>query len=152
MHDFDAGAVVAQRKVFLDDGVDYLTINRLLAEAGAVLLLEQIETILSKRLDVGVQPSRTLETVEQDYYPYPQQRDFVIDATASSARQLFNFMCATQVFAMPYHYEGSGFGFLLDKAVDYDNNLQLGTTEVIGDVLHIPCKEGVLIASYTAKL
>ncbi len=85
------------------------------------------------------------------YYPYPEQNDFIID-TQQSARQLFNFMSATQIFAQPYLCDHGLYRYTLEKVLDYDNNARLETVEVQADSLYIPCNDGVLIASYTDKI
>jgi len=145
-HDFDAGDIVSQQLVRLDDGVSYAEISSRLAEAGTTLMHQFLTGI-----DTG-----DLTTVAQDndiasYYPYPSACDFVID-TKYSAREIYNFMCATRVFAQPYLYRHAGMRFLLDKALDFDSNLTLQSTEIQGDRLYIPCNDGVLTVTYTDKI
>ena len=145
-HDFDAGDIVTQQGVTLDDGASYYEISSQLAENGALLMHQ-----LLAELDAG-----RLTTVPQDndsasYYPYPSADDFEIDVNYS-ARQLYNFMTGTQAFAQPYSYQSANQRFFLDKALEFDTNLELETTEIQGDRLYIPCNEGVLIVAYTDKI
>jgi len=144
--DFDAGDVVVQKKILLDDGADYSEIALQLAEAGAGLMLDLLSDIKKDTLNLEPQDSSSAS-----YYPYPQQHDFDIDLN-NSAQQIYNFMSATQTFAMTYRCQLAGRCFYLDEALDYDNNLDLESPEVHGSQLYIPCNGGVLIASYTDKM
>ena len=85
------------------------------------------------------------------YYPYPEEQDFAID-TAWTAQHAYNFMRATQVFGYGYRCRIGSHQYLLDKAIDYDNNDSLSAAEVKANKLYIPCNDGVLIATFTAKL
>lgn len=146
LHDFDAGDIVAQKKVLLDDGANYSEITLQLAEAGAALMPALLSDLKKNKLHSSPQNPATAS-----YYPYPQQHDFEIDLNYS-AQQIYNFMTATQAFAMPYRCRLAGRQFYLDEALDYDNNLALESAEVQGKRLYIPCNGGVLIASYTDKI
>lgn len=146
VHDLDAGDIVAQQKVLLEDGDSYADINLKLANAGANLL-----PALLADLSAG-----TLNAVKQDpelvsYHPYPEAHDFVVDASWS-AQQAYNFMRATQAFAQPYQYQLGAHRYLLDSALDYDNNDTLTEAVVEADRLYIPCNEGVLIATFTGRI
>lgn len=85
------------------------------------------------------------------YQPYPRAKDFVVN-TNWTAQHAFNFMKATEVFGFNDQCKISSYTYLLDKALDYDNNDTLSDAEVKADTLYIPCNEGVLIASFTDKL
>ena len=143
---FDAGDIVAQKKVYLDDGLDYRQINQRLAEVGSELLPALLSAIEYDRLKPVVQDAGAVS-----YYPYPQAADFVLDTTGS-AQQAYNFMRATRAFNQPYRCHYADRGYLLDEALDYDNNRSLEAVEVQGNTLFIPFKTGVLIASMAAKL
>ncbi len=147
---FDAGDIVAQKKVFAEDGFTYQQISFLLAQAGAELLPELVNRLVED----------TLQPVRQDnhlasYYSFPQPSDFSLN-TAYDARHNYNFMCATRAFSVlyPYHYRQQhrdGLLYLI-KALDYDNNQTLDSPEVQASRIYIPCNGGVLIATYTDKI
>jgi hypothetical protein len=61
-------------------------------------------------------------------------------------------MKATRVFGHPYDCKLGNIHYLLDSALDYDNNTYLEVAEVKAKRLFIPCNDGVLVASYTGKL
>ena len=146
IHDLDAGDIVIQQKVVLDDGLDYAQINQTLAEKGAALMM----TLLSELSTDGlVTTAQSPELVS--YYPYPEASDFTID-TRWTAQHAYNFMRATQVFGYGYRCRIGSHQYLLDKAIDYDNNDRLSAAEVKANKLYIPCNDGVLITTYTAKL
>lgn len=146
VNDFDAGDLVAQKKVQLDEGSGYLNICSQLAETGADLMLNLLSDLRQNSLTSTPQDSTCAS-----YFPYPKKHDFEITLNAS-ARQIYNFMSATQIFSMPYPCLIEGRQFYLVEALDYDNNLTLEAAEVQADRLYIPCAEGVLIATYTDKI
>jgi methionyl-tRNA formyltransferase len=146
VNDFDAGDIVAQQKVLLDDGVKYSSISLQLAETGSALMLALLSDITEDAVVLSPQNSAIAS-----YYRYPENQDFAIDLN-SSAQQLYNFICATKAFAVPHQCHIGNHLFYLDEALDYDNNRTLDTLEVQGNRLYIPCNEGVLIASHTDKI
>ena len=143
---FDAGAVVKQKVVFLEDGESYQEVNVALAVTGANLMMEMLNELTT----TGLSGSHQAEELSS-YYRYPVKDDFVVDITGS-AQDAFNFMRATEAFAHPYPCPIGNHRYMLDKALDYDNNDSLQAAEVSGNTLNIPCKEGVLIATFTGKL
>jgi len=146
VNDFDVGDIAAQQKVLLDDGAKYSAICLQLAETGAVLMLALLSNITEDTVALSPQNSAIAS-----YYRYPENQDFVIDLNGS-AQQLYNFICATQAFAVPHQCHIGNHLFYLDEALDYDNNRSLDTLEVQGNRLYIPCHEGVLIARYIDKI
>jgi len=146
VHDLDAGDIVAQQPVFFDEGASYFDINQRLADTGAELLLQFLASLSAGTLSVTRQ-SPALAS----YYPYPQAHDFVVD-TSWTAQHAYNFMRATQAFDQPYHCQISQYCYLLAEALDYDNNDILTEAVVKADRLYIPCKQGVLVATFTGKL
>ncbi len=142
----DAGAIVAQKKVYLDDGLAYQQINSQLAQAGSDLMQQLLADLGAGRLSATQQ-----DPDAASYYRYPQQDDFVVDCRGS-AQQAYNFMRATQVFGFNYLCRVAGRDYWLRQALDYDNNRTLDAVEVQGDRLFIPFNQGVLIAGYAGKL
>ena len=146
VYEFDAGDIALQKEVFLDDGLSHSEISMLLAETGADLMLKLLSEIASD--------SQTLipqNTEDACYYDYPGSSDFVID-DRYSAQQIYNFMRSTQAFSRSYLFQFDDYQFTLDEALDYDNNRCLETVQMQGNRLHIPCNQGVLIATYTDKI
>ena len=144
--DFDAGDIVKQNKVMLDDGLSYLQINRMLAEKGADLMLLLLSELAADSLVMAAQ-----NTELASYYPYPDKQDFSIELTWT-AQHAYNFMRATQAFGFGYDCYIGVHHYLLDIAVDYDNNDSRPEAEVEAKTLYIPCKDGVLVATFTVKL
>lgn len=144
--DFDAGDVVKQKVVILDDGASYQEISDAMADAGADLMMEMLTELSTANL-----PANPQDEVMSSYYPYPVKHDFVIDITWS-AQRAFNFMRATEAFGYPYLCQIGNHRYMLDKALDYDNNDHLQDAVVSGNTLNIPCNEGVLTTTFTDKL
>jgi len=146
VHDFDAGDIVVQKKILPDEGASYVEISLQLAETGAILMLELLLDLVADTVSF-----RTQDSAASSYFSYPQAADFEIELN-ESARQIYNFMSATQAFSTPYLCRVGNHHFYLDEALDYDNNSELDLAEVQGDRLYIPCEQGVLIATYVDKL
>lgn len=146
VHDFDAGDILAQRKVFVNDGADHATISQQLAQTGALLMEKLLADIASGSTRFTVQASDIAS-----YCSYPRPQDFVIDSQWS-AQHAYNFMCATQIFGHLYRYQQGKDCFLLKYALDVDNNASIETVQVQLDRLYIPFKTGVLTATYTDKI
>ena len=144
--ELDAGEIVAQSRVVLDEGASYDEICQALASKGAELML----TLLSE-IEHGTLHGRLQSESQASYYPYPSADDFSLD-TRWSAEHAFNFMSATQKFNELYRCETAGYCFYLKHAIDYDNNRTLETAEIEGDRVYIPFKEGVLTATYADKI
>jgi methionyl-tRNA formyltransferase len=144
--ELDAGDIVKQQKINLDEGLSFAEINRFLAETGAELMLAVLADISGqKRLQIKQDPAFA------SYFPYPHKDDFTVD-TSWSAQRAYNFMRATQAFGHVYHCQSGQQNYLLEQALDYNNNTTLTDVDVQANRLYIPFNEGVLIATYTGKL
>lgn len=144
--ELDAGDIARQQKIIIDDGLSYAQINQVLAEKGAELMMSLLSDLSTGSLLLTAQDPELAS-----YYPYPDAQDFTID-TAWTAQHAYNFMRATQAFGHGYRCQIDSHSFLLDTALDYDNNQSSSAATVKGNVLYIPCKDGVLMATFTAKL
>lgn len=145
-YELDAGDIVKQQKINLHEGLSFAEINRFLAEIGAELMLAVLADLSRQKL-LKTKQDQALAS----YFPYPQKDDFTVD-TLCSAQRAYNFMRATQVFGHVYHCQSGQHHFLLEQALDYDNNATLTNVDVQANRLYIPFNEGVLIATYTGKL
>lgn len=146
VHEFDAGNLVAQKRMIPDDGASYAAINQQLAVCGAELIMQCL-------LDVS---AGDLTTMPQNhdiasYFPYPDEKDFIVDINWS-AQHSYNFMRATEKFGLPYKCRTGDYCYLLMIALDYDNNATPECIEVQADRLYIPCAEGVLTATFTDRI
>lgn len=144
--DLDAGDIVSQTKVIVDDGLSYSQINQLLAEKGAELMMSLLSDLSAGTLLMTAQ-----DPEQASYYPYPEQQEFFVD-TAWTAQHAYNFMRATQAFGHAYRCQIDSHCYLLDNAIDYDNNQSLPSAAVKGRQLYIPCNDGVLTATFAVKL
>ncbi|PCI07341.1 MAG: hypothetical protein COB77_04945 [Gammaproteobacteria bacterium] len=149
VHEFDAGDILIQKKIVVDEGATYVEIKTQLAAKGAEMvqsLLIDIENGTGDILAGNIQ-----NAARASYFPHPDRYDFVIN-TQGSAQQAYNYMCATQNFGYAYQCQTGKHCFYLEQALDYDNNITLDTVEVHQNKLYIPFKEGVLFATYTDKI
>ncbi|HHO58854.1 MAG TPA: hypothetical protein ENJ64_01330 [Thiotrichales bacterium] len=144
---FDAGDIVAQQAVTLADGLSYNEINRCLATSGAEQMYRLLDQVERGCLVRSPQPAE-----QASYYRYPQPSDFIVD-TAKPARQLFNFMRATEQFGQRYYCRTGGQNYWLTRATAFDAEAHTEEVEKLaGERLRIPCKQGVLIAAYTGRI
>jgi len=143
---FDAGDIVCQRAVTLHDGMDYPSINRLLAQAGTELLMSLLAKLEEKLPDARPQSAK-----KASYFPYPVRQDFVIDPQWT-ARHAYNFMCVTRIFDMPYACIIDGRSYQLDRALAFESQARIDSVKQDNGRIYIPCKEGVLIAACTGKI
>ena len=144
--EIDAGDIVAQSRVVLDEGVSYDEICQALASRG----VELMQALLTE-IEQGSLQGTPQSEQQASYYAYPSAEDFSLD-TRWPAGHAFNFMSATQKFGELYRCETAGYCFYLKHVIDYDNNLYLETAEIKGDKLYIPFKDGVLTATYADKI
>ena len=142
---FDAGDLLAQQPVELEDGLSYAQINLTLAKQGAELLTEMLQQ-LSRNT-----PRRQPQDPKLAHYQTkPQPQDFRLDCTWS-VRHAFNFMRATHTFAKPYAYLAPSPGpqeFLLHEAIGFEICNPPRTVKRENDLLHLPFKDGILMTTY----
>jgi len=146
--DFDAGDIALQTSLQLEDGLSYEAINRQLAETGATLMMKLLADYAAATLSANAQDNQ-----QASYYPYPQQQDFVVDRQWT-ARHAYNFMCATYKFGQVYRCQYKSYSYLLGRALAYEIEADGDGKEISvnNDNVLIPCKQGVLIATYAGKI
>lgn len=145
-HDFDAGNIVSQQSVPVNEGASYTEITMRLAIAGAALMMKLLAVASDTKFHTTAQNPEAAS-----YYPYPQPQDFVLDINGS-AKQAYNFIRATAIFAYPYLCRNNNQSYYLKQALKYDSKNSLKAVEIFADNVHIPFKEGVLVATYTGKI
>ena len=84
---FDAGAILLQRAIPVEDGVTEAILERRCAEIGGPLLVEALRRLAMGSITPEPQDERRATT-----YPAPGQMDYMIDP-AWSARRCENFTC-----------------------------------------------------------
>lgn len=146
VEEIDAGEIIAQQTVSIEDGMNYREINDVLAKAGIQLLLSFLPAISGGSL-AGRQQSADVAS----YQRFPSRSDFFLDCQWT-ARHAYNFMCATQVFKQPYTCMVDSKTFVLNKALSYDDKAVLQQASIYDERIIIPFKEGVLIATLAGKI
>jgi methionyl-tRNA formyltransferase len=147
----DAGAIISQKTVTLEDGLSQQQIFTQLMQAG-LPLLEQL-------LDKPQQAMQNAHVQEQSLasrMSYPQANDFAINSQSHqralkqySAKNIFNFMRATAHFQQNYPCQLADKIVLLSTAISYHLTTEnipalippLNDREII-----IPCSDGYLLA------
>jgi methionyl-tRNA formyltransferase len=137
---FDTGDIASQAEVDLPDGVSGEEADALLSQYGGECLVEVLTALAKGALVRRPQPP------DGSYFPAPQDRDFVIEATWS-ARRAFNFMRGTNEWGQLYPIELGGQRFRLKQALFYAADEVLDEPyQLFGDQIDIQFSPGVLRA------
>jgi len=137
----DAGNIVAQTAVTMEDGISLQQAGQLLAEAGGRLLVEALS-----RYGRAEWSGCAQQEGESSYQGFPAPADYTV-STDWPARRLFNFMRATRGQGRLYPCRVAGRLFRLVEAVGFQAN---GTSRfcVQGDRLVLPCRPGFVRARF----
>ncbi len=138
--EFDTGPLADQRFVPLPDGISETDATGLMARAGARLLVEVLDHVAA-----GEIPYHT-QRAGGEYQPYPHAGDFTV-SPAWPARRIYNFMCGTAVWGMPYTITVAGEQLLLSDVIAWSAHEWLGAPLVrVEDEVIIQCSPGTVRA------
>ncbi len=137
--ELDAGDLIAQGIIRLEDGIQIAEINQTLSEALCRLLLQALDDWPISRLPQ--------QASQASYQTYPEDSDFEID-TSWDVRRVFNFMRATEHWAKSYPCVVDGRNIELKHALIYTHDLQQPLLPDSTDVVEIIFPDGKLAASY----
>jgi len=134
--ELDAGPILLQRGLALNDGLVGSEIGRLLGRVGAALFIEAMPMLTTSRVHYVLQDASAAS-----YHPSPQPNDFALDPDWSAGRA-FNFMRATEHYCKPYAVHAQGQTLLLRRAgfcAEIDDGPHYG-------LVAIPFRCGILYA------
>lgn len=140
--EFDKGAIISQKSVNIQDGINKNEANELLALVASDLMLNTLDDIQNEQVSEILQNNQSAS-----YQSYPTADDYVV-STLWTAKRIYNFINA---------YKGSGVSFLCEinkqkiKLLDaysyqeesYDN---MNREEVLleGEVIKFACQTGYI--------
>ncbi len=137
----DAGPIIGQQTVGLDDGLGGAEIDERLAAVGAQLFVDALAGG-----HTGQFPVREQDEERGSYQGSPGADDFWV-ASDWSARRLFNFIRGTGHWGHAYPIDIDGRQFLLREALAYTADDALSVPfELSGDEIRIRCTPGTLHA------
>jgi len=136
---FDAGAVIAQERVGLEKIVHYSELIRVLAHAGAKLLLASLENIVSV-----INESKAQEENESSYQSLPALEDYSIPMEWD-ARRIVRFMEITQGMTAYYPITIKGKSYKLLHISSYDFNESINFSDD-GIIVCFNCSKGYICA------
>jgi len=142
--EWDAGSVLAQKRVAMPDGASYSAASILLADEGANLLL-----VLLDKLKGSPCVAKPQHEAGASYQSFPDSKDFIV-ATSWSAKRMYNFIRAIQERGIYCPCIIDGHTYLLTEALSY----QLANTpkvDVRKQDITIPCQVGSIEANYLLK-
>ncbi len=139
--EIDGGAVVAQHRQALPEGIGGHAADAMLARHGADLLAAAVADLVR-----GVLRPQPQDPARATYQPAPQAADFVLSPTWS-ARRAFDFMRGTEHWRQDYRLHTPQGDFALRSALAYDRGpAKSANVETRGDRLLLPFADGVLHA------
>ncbi len=137
---FDTGAIVAQQRIDVPDGIAGPVADRLCAQTGATLLVDRLQQLAQGPLPSQIQPHGG------SYQGWPTATDFRLDA-AWSAQRAYNFMRGTAEWQQPYSMAVGDEEIWLHSALAYTADQTLATpVERQGATLLLQFQPGVLQA------
>jgi methionyl-tRNA formyltransferase len=138
--DFDTGPLAEQRIVPLPDGISETDATGLMARAGARLLVEVLDHVAAGEIPYRKQPAGGV------YHPYPHESDFAISPDWP-ARRVYNFMCGTAVWGIPFQLDLPGETLLLSDVISWSPHENLGQPILrLNDEVIIQCSPGTVRA------
>lgn len=111
--EIDAGPIVDQENLTLEQGSDNDQITRDVAQIASRLIRHHLEAIETNKV-VELPQDESLASTQ----PFPSEKDFIVNESWSNLR-LYNFIRATQHWGNRYHYELDGLDYALTGEVSY---------------------------------
>lgn len=136
----DAGDIVEQQEFTGWDGIAEAEAEARLAECGADLVASAIDALMSGQSTQTPQ-NETLASYES----WPSDDDYRIDV-ARPARNAFNFVRGIKDRGVPIHVSIAGERVRVIDALAFDDDDCPRFEPAAGDVVHIPCTPGTLVA------
>lgn len=144
----DSGDILAQEVITVRDGMTYAQLEAQCATRGGRLLADSVSDLMNGRAQRVPQDER-----RSSYHPYPSEEDFIIPATAWSARHVYNFICGVAEWREPITLLAGDERFPVQRAISYSQEIenevinsahdrQEGVYYRVGDMLWVRCNEG----------
>ncbi len=140
--ELDAGAILAQRRVSMADGVAYSAACYKLAEAGRDLLLALLDEI-EHQSGPEQQPQ---DEAQASYQPFPAKEDFML-STDWTAKRMYNFICAMQERGVYCPCIIGGHTYYITKALSYQTKKKTDM-RISHQRINVPCQDGSVEADF----
>jgi len=139
--ELDAGAVLAQKRVSMPDGISYSAASDLLAGEGASLLLMLLDELENQPL-AGQAQDESLAS----YQSFAKKEDFTL-STEWPARRMYNFICAMRERANYFPCTIEGHTYVLTEAFSYQAGQQTNV-KISQQRITVPCVDGSIEAHF----
>ncbi len=137
----DTGAIVAQTRIDIPDGIRYSQLETRCAIQGGSLMAQAVWDIYR-----GVATSFPQDEAQSSYHPLPTYEDVVIRADVWSARRVFNFVRGIANHEEPVPIITDGKTIYAQDAISYSQNADTAISSERGvqseNEVWIPCKSG----------
>ena len=142
--DFDAGDIIKQSSIALDNGIYHQQAKLQLAHLAADLILEFLNDF-----NHAIERSKPQNNQLSSYQSYPTQDDYQVSATWPASR-LYNFLKAYQGINISFPCEIKGQTFNLIEAINFntDDDCEFKLNH---DQITFPCSTGCLTATIQLK-
>jgi len=140
--EFDTGAIISQKSVKLQDGINKNEATELLANVASDLILEFLDDV-SKNNIYEVAQDNTLSS----YQSYPTKNDYTV-STSWSAKRIYNFINGYKEKGVSFLCEVNGHSFKLVDALSYQNEAynNMGDKKIVieGELITFACQSGYI--------
>ena len=135
----DSGAIVAQERFMVPDGIRYEQLETWCARHGGMLLARAIWQMFQ-----GDAQLITQDEAKSSYHTFPTDADLVVTPQEWSARHLYNFIRGVATWSGPVALHLPSGPVFASDAVSYSLSKQGQTVEapMMSDELVVPCKDG----------
>jgi methionyl-tRNA formyltransferase len=120
----DSGDILAQAKLPVPDGIDYMTLEAQLAYLGGTLLAQ---TVL--QLSEGQAVRLPQNKIGNHHLPFPGKQDFIVPVATWDARHVYNFLRGVAGFGEPLYLQVGDKLTRVEQAMSYDLALENRTPE-----------------------
>lgn len=114
--EFDAGDILSQEKIILEDGINNYDATQLLANGASWLLVNSLNDIENNKISIVVQ-----NDCVSSYQSFPANKDYSIN-TSWTAKRIYNFIKACKGSGVIFYCEMNNENFKIIDVYSYQNN------------------------------
>ncbi len=135
----DSGAIVAQERIVVPDGIRYEQLEAECARHGGSLLARAVWQMFQ-----GDAQAITQDESKSSYHTFPTDADLFVAPQEWGARHLYNFIRGVAVWNGPIELRLTNSSVFASDAISYSQNKQdqIAGIPITGGELIVPCRDG----------
>jgi methionyl-tRNA formyltransferase len=135
----DSGAILAQERFAVLDGIRYQQLEAECAQLGGILLARTTWNLFK-----GIVQSISQDETKSSYHTFPTQADLIVDPHEWGARHLYNFIRGIGFWEGPVELHLAGEHMLASDAISYalDGSKQASELSTMDNERTVPCRDG----------